>query len=219
MGYVRTAYTQSCERAGLLPILLPVTEVASVRAAQLDLIDGLLLSGGVDVFPGFYGEGENIHPATEAADEARDAHEIDLVHQALARDLPIFAICRGMQMLNVALGGTLIQDLPTQIVAEWSHRQKAVSSEKTHRVRVEPGSRLADIFGADSLPINSHHHQAVRDVAPGLTVAALADDRVIEALEKPDARFVVGVQWHPENLYETDAPSRALFAAFAAALK
>ena len=159
-------------------------------------------------------------PATESAEASgRDAHEIALVCEAIARDMPIFAICRGLQVLNVALGGTLYQDLPTQVGTEWSHRQGPHSSEKTHRTQIAPGSGLGKILGgADTLPINSHHHQAAKDVAPELVVTARAEDGVIEALEKPDARFLLAVQWHPENLYETDAPSRALFTAFAGAL-
>lgn len=218
MDYVRVAYSQSCEKAGLLPVLLPVTEDSSVRAAQLDLMDGLLLSGGTDVHPRFYGA--EVAPETQADDERRDEHEIALVRAAIARDLPILAICRGLQILNVALGGTLIQDLPTEVSSEWAHRQGPDSSEKTHHAHLAPGSRVSEIFGgADRLAINSHHHQAVQDPAPGLVITARADDGVIEALEKPEARFVVGVQWHPENLYDTDAPARALFAAFAAAAK
>jgi len=219
MDYGRCAYSHSCEKAGLLPVLLPVTDDDAVRAAQLDLLDGLLLSGGLDIHPGFYGEGENIHPATETEAGGRDAHEIALVREAVTRDLPIFAICRGLQVLNVALGGTLYQDLPTQVDSRWAHRQGPHSSEKTHRTQVAPGSWLGNILGgADALPINSHHHQAAKDVAPGLVVTARADDGVIEALEKSNARFLLAVQWHPENLYETDAPSRALFTAFAEAL-
>jgi len=219
MDYVRCAYSLCCQEAGLLPVLLPVTDDEAVRASQLDLVDGLLFSGGLDIHPGFYGEGESVHVATETEAGGRDAHEIALARAAVARDLPIFAICRGLQVLNVALGGTLYQDLPTQVDTEWAHRQGPHSTEKTHRTYVAPGSRLGRILGGmETLPINSHHHQAAKDVAPGLVVTARADDGVVEALEKPDARFLLAVQWHPENLYETDAPSRALFAAFAAAL-
>ncbi len=218
MDYARCAYSLSCEKAGLLPILLPVTGSDAVRAAQLDLIDGLLLSGGLDVHPRFYGERE-VHPSTETEAGGRDAHEIALVREAAGRDLPIFAICRGLQALNVALGGTLYQNLPTQVDSRWAHRQGPHSSEKTHRTQIAPGSRLAEILGGvDTLPINSHHHQAAKEVAADLAVTARAEDGVIEALEKPDARYLLAVQWHPENLYETDAPSRALFAAFAASL-
>ena len=219
MDYVRCAYSSACEKSGLLPLLLPVTGDEAVRAAQLDLLDGLLLSGGLDIHPSLYGEGDSIHAATETEPGGRDAHEIALVREAVSRDLPIFAICRGLQVLNVALGGTLYQDLPTQVGTEWVHRQGPHSSEKTHCTHILPGSGLGKIVdGTDTLPINSHHHQAAKEVAPGLVVTARADDGVIEALEKPDARFLLAVQWHPENLYETDAPSRALFAAFAKAL-
>ena len=218
MDYVRCAYSAACEKSGLLPLLLPVTGDEAVRMAQLDLLDGLLLSGGLDIHPSLYGE-HDVHPATEIENGGRDEHEIALVRAAVAHDLPVFAICRGLQVLNVALGGTLYQDLPTQVDTRWSHRQGAHSSEKTHRTQIAPGSWLAKIVdGADTLPINSHHHQAAKEVAPGLVVTARSDDGVVEALEKPDARFLLAVQWHPENLYETDAPSRALFSAFARAL-
>ncbi len=219
MDYVRCAYSAACEQAGLLPLLLPVTGDETVRTAQLDLLDGLLLSGGLDIHPSFYGEGDSVHPATETEAGGRDAHEIALVRAAVARDLPVFAICRGLQVVNVALGGTLYQDLPTQLGEQWAHRQGPHSSEKTHHTCVAPGSRLGKILrDPETLPINSHHHQAAKEVAPGLVVTARSDDGVIEALEKPDARYLLAVQWHPENLYDTDAPSRALFAAFADAL-
>ncbi len=219
MDYVRCAYSLACEKSGLLPLLLPVTGDEAVRAAQLDLLDGLLLSGGLDIHPGLYGEGDSVHAATQTEAGGRDVHEITLVRAAVARDLPIFAICRGLQVLNVALGGTLYQDLPTQVDTEWAHRQGPHSSEKTHCTHVTPGSRLEKIVGGmATLAINSHHHQAAKEVAPGLIVTARAEDGVVEALEKPGARFLLAVQWHPENLYETDAPSRALFAAFAGSL-
>ena len=139
MNYVRCAYSAACEKAGMLPILLPVTGDEAVRAAQLDLLDGLLLSGGLDIHPSLYGE-HDVHPATETEAGGRDEHEIALVRAAVARDLPIFAICRGLQVLNVALGGTLYQDLPTQVDTQWAHRQGPHSSEKTHQTCIAPES-------------------------------------------------------------------------------
>lgn len=209
--YLRAAYSSACEAVGLLPVLLPVTDDNAVRDAQLDAIDGLILTGGLDIHPRFYGECE-LHPETEATEERRDAHELALARAAVARDLPVFGICRGLQLLNVALGGTLHQHLP-------NHRQEPHTSETAHPLRLAPGSRLSRILGdADMLAVNSHHHQAACSGAPGLLVSARDEDGVVEALEKPDARFVLAVQWHPENLFAADTASRALFAAFAAAL-
>ena len=218
MDYVRHAYSAACENAGLLPVLLPVTADESVREAQLDLVDGLLLSGGDDVYPGLYGEGDTVHPATEPPDERRDRHEIALIHSAVRRDLPILAICRGLQILNVAFGGTLIQDLPAISEEKRPHRQQALTFETSHCLTVVEDSLLSKAFGGlETVPVNSHHHQAVKAAAPGLAVSARADDGVIEAMERPDSSFVLGVQWHPENLHE-DPSARALFAAFAAAV-
>lgn len=210
--YLRAAYSSACETVGLLPILLPVTDEQAVRDAQLDAIDGLILTGGLDIHPRFYGETE-LHPETQATEERRDAHEISLTRAAVARDLPVFGICRGLQLLNVALGGTLHQHLP-------NHRQEPPTSETAHPLRLAPGSRLSRILSdADTLAVNSHHHQAACSVALGLSVSARDEDGVVEALEKPDARFVLAVQWHPENLFAVDAASRALFAAFAGAIQ
>ncbi len=209
--YVRIAYIRACEKAGLFPLMLPTTADDTVRAAQLELVDGLLLTGGEDVDPRFYGDADR-HPMTELVEERRDLYEIALVQEAIARDLPIFAICRGMQVLNVALGGTLIQHTE-------GHRQETDTSGPSHCVQIAPESRLAQIWGhAEACRINSHHHQAVGRTAPSLTVTGRAEDGTVEALERPESRFVLAVQWHPENLYETDALSRSLFTAFADAL-
>jgi putative glutamine amidotransferase len=181
----------------------------------LDTCDGLLLTGGVDVDPSRYGDPER-HPATEV-DPARDAYELALAREALARDLPLFAICRGVQVLNVAAGGTLIQDVPSQHPGALVHSVEETPQTIAHPVCVEAGTRLRELLGtrADehgSVSVNSRHHQALKSVAPGFVVSARAADGVIEAIERPQARFCIGVQWHPENFWRTGEFS-ALFAA------
>jgi putative glutamine amidotransferase len=168
--------------------------------------DGLLLPGGVDVQPGRYGESP--HPTVTEVNEARDAYEISLVQAALAADVPVLAICRGLQILNVAAGGTLVQDIPSQVDGALTHAIAMPKDAIAHEVRVSPGSRLAALMqdalaGTFTLQVNSRHHQSVRRVAGGFTVTASAPDLVVEALERDGARFCVGVQWHPENFWRT----------------
>lgn len=171
--------------------------------------------GGSDVNPALYCEAP--HPEALRPDNARDRLELTLIHDALGRDVPVLAICRGMQMLNVQHGGTLVQHLETSV----RHRVKSEDpGEIVHSVEVIPGSRLAAIVGAPpQLDVNSRHHQAIATVGVGLAVSARdPEDGTIEAVERSDRRFVIGVQWHPENQAGRDRRQAALFAAFASAL-
>jgi gamma-glutamyl-gamma-aminobutyrate hydrolase PuuD len=178
----------------------------------LDGLDGLLLTGGADAVPARYGQ--EPHPETDGGDAARDEQELALIRAALARDLPIFAICRGQQVLNVALGGTLLQHIEGD-----SHRahERGAGDSRWHTIQAEPGSRLADLLGTAPLEANSRHHQAVAPdgVAGGLVVTARAPDGIIEGLELPGRRWVLAVQWHPER-DEVAERFRSLFAAFVA---
>ena len=205
-------YLAALEDAGATPrVIDPAQDTAS---SVLDECDGLLLTGGADVDPKYYGDTDR-HP-TIKVDPARDEYELALTREALARDMPIFAICRGVQLLNVAAGGTLIQDLPSQHPSSVTHRMKDPPDPKVHAVSVEPGSRLAGLLGAaaaDPLAVNSRHHQAVRQVAPGFVVSATAPDGVVEGIEAPTLRFCVGVQWHPEDYWRT-GDFRPLFTGF-----
>ena len=213
------AYVRAVEAAGGVPLLLPVTTNADTISRCLDAMDGLLLSGGVDVEPSCYGE--RPHPALGETDADRDAAELALIRAALERDKPIFAICRGLQILNVALGGSLYQDLPTEHPSEIFHAQterNIARPETVHSIRVEAGSLLAQIVGAEIMEVNSLHHQALKKVANGLKVTAWAADGVIEAAEMPEKRFVVAIQCHPEELAVWQPESQRLFEAFAAAL-
>jgi putative glutamine amidotransferase len=210
---VNSAYTVSIRGAGLLPLVLPVLDAADADAA-LEGVAGLVLTGGEDVNPVRYGASP--HPALDEVHDGRDAFESALVHAARARALPTLAICRGVQILNVALGGTLIQDIPSEWKDPIVHDGEWARTDRVHEVYVEPGSRLASALGTVRPVVNSMHHQAVGDVAPALTAVAHAPDGVVEGVEWPgDDWWMVGVQWHPEELTASAEPwDRALFAAF-----
>ena len=185
----------------------------------LNGIDGLMLTGGDDITPSQYGE--TAHETVVEAEPGRDQFEIALVNEARARQLPLFAICRGIQVLNVACGGTLVQDIPSQIRGALPHSLKVPPHEAyslAHEIWLDKDTLLSQLMGerlsdADSCEVNSRHHQAVKDVAQGFKVSATAPDGVIEAIEDPSARFCLGVQWHPENFWRT-GEFRPLFEAF-----
>jgi len=202
-------YVESVRRAGGEPLVLDSTDDP---AASLDRVDALLLSGGLDVDPALYGEAP--HPTTEV-DAVRDRFEIPLSREAVARDMPIFAICRGVQVMNVAAGGTLVQDIPTSVTTELTHSIDVPKDRIAHPVRMTPGTRLAASLGA-STAVNSRHHQAVGRVAPSFVVSAVSEDGVVEAIERPASTFCVGVQWHPENFWRT-GEFAGLFSEFVAA--
>jgi putative glutamine amidotransferase len=194
----------------------------SMRADEaLAGVDGLLLTGGDDVSPHRYGEPR--HPAVIDADPGRDEFELALIAAVRTRDLPLFAICRGIQVLNVACGGTLVQDIPSQVPGASLHSFKVPPYEPfslAHEIWVEQPSLLAQLIGdrleQDACEVNSRHHQAVKTVAPGFKASATAPDGIIEAIEDPAARFCLGVQWHPENFWRT-GEFRSLFEGFVGA--
>jgi gamma-glutamyl-gamma-aminobutyrate hydrolase PuuD len=210
------AYMDRVREAGLEPV------VVNKPGQTIDGLAGLVLTGGVDVSPSLYGE--EPHSRTQEPDPLRDDVEFSVLRQALEADLPVLAICRGIQVLNVTLGGTLLQH-----IEDWSHvplRDHAEYDKRTsaqHGVKL--GGYLVEIYGADELQVNSRHHQAVTPdrLAPGLEVTAVTDDGLVEGVIDPSKRWVVGVQWHPERLEPHltgfAEQSRNLFAAFAAAVK
>jgi putative glutamine amidotransferase len=207
------SYVQAVLRAGGAPVLLPPVEDDAVLAAVRAPLDGLLLSGGGDVDPVHYGEA--ILPECDPPEPARDYTELALTRWALEERLPILGICRGMQMLNIALGGSLYQDLPSQCVGIVRHNNvPQVGSTIGHMLRVRPDSQLATVLGTVQLGVNSFHHQAVKRPGAGVEVVAWAEDEVAEAIEAADYPFVMAVQYHPEALDPADEPSRRLFAAF-----
>jgi putative glutamine amidotransferase len=195
-------YIHGVSLAGGIPMVLPpITDDAVVEDMARNL-DGIVLGGGSDIDPAHYGE----EPVAEIETiiPERDLFELALLDQALALDIPVFGICRGMQLLNVKLGGTLYQDIATQHEqARLRHSQTAPRWHPTHSVEVDEGSALAGITGAGRVPVNSYHHQAVKDLADGLRVVARSSDGVVEALETRDmaARWVLGVQWHAEAMH------------------
>ena len=209
-------YRQSIlHTGGEVRIIDPSMSVADALAG----VGGLLLTGGGDVEPARYGA--TPHEKLEEVDPARDEFEIALIAAARSRDLPIFAICRGVQVLNVAAGGTLVQDIPSEVPGAVNHSLVVPPHppyELAHEVWVEKDSLLASLLGerlvgSDTCDVNSRHHQAVKTIGPGYRVSATAPDGVIEAIEDPAARFCLGVQWHPENFWRT-GEFRALYEGF-----
>jgi putative glutamine amidotransferase len=222
--FVNEPYLVAIQEAGGIPLIVTPAHTGPALRACYELADGLLLTGGEDVAPARYGEPVP-HPSVEVVDE-RDELEFTLLDWALADDLPVLAICRGLQVLNVALGGTLYQDLPSHRPAPLGHDQTKVDppgprSAPHHPVQVRPGSALGELLGCEVTEVNSLHHQGIRTLAPALAPAAHAPDELIEGVEPADPSrwcFVVGVQWHPEELARVgDAPSRRLFEGFVAA--
>jgi len=210
---VAVDYCAAVEAAGGLPLILPQSADAAVLEATFALLDGLLLPGGQDVEPIHYGEEPSRQ--LEEVDPLRDATELHLARKALAEDLPTFGICRGEQLLNVAGGGTLFQDLHVQAPRPTlKHFQEYVEERPSHGVRVEAGTILAEIVGAGDVRVNSYHHQAVKAPAPGFRVSAVAADGVVEAIESTVHGYVVGVQWHPEILHRHGDFNFALFRRF-----
>ena len=186
---------------------------------MVQLFDGILLTGGADIEPARYNRSP--HPALGETEPERDDTEFALIRNALRENLPIFAICRGIQALNVAMGGSLYQDLPSEIPSHIHHQQttqKIPRNQPTHTILIEPDCLLRKIVGKSEIEVNSLHHQALEEVALGLVVSATAPDGVIEAVEAPGQRWVVGVQFHPEELAPFYDSSRELFHAFVEAL-
>lgn len=209
-------YIRALEAAGAIPVLIPLYSDVTLVDDLRGRLDGLLLTGGGDVDPLHYAESS--HPQTEAPDAARDHIELAITRDALRQDIPILGICRGMQLINVARNGTLIQDIPSQVAGALNHDPGGDQSAfAMHDIAIEPDSRLARIFGATSHNVNSYHHQAVARPGNGVRVVARAADGIAEAIELADRRFAVAVQFHPERLFEQDVRMTNLFGAFVAA--
>jgi putative glutamine amidotransferase len=200
--------------AGGLPVYIPPGLQKAVLRDLYDRLDAVLLPGGPDVDPVEYGQER--HVMTKVIDAPRDALELTLARWTVEDDRPLFGICRGHQVMNVAFGGTLLQDIPTQVETTLTHDlpDEFPRSTRLHNVEIKPDSRLASILGTTNVLVNSLHHQAVGAPAPGVDFSAYAPDGVVEALEMPDKRFVLSVQWHPEDLYEDDGMMKRLFTEF-----
>jgi len=201
----KSAYPQAVIRSGGAPILLPCTEDAEAVAAAVGVVDGLLLTGGGDVVALAYGE--EPHPTAKGQDPVRDAAELQAIRVALDRGIPILGICRGIQALNVAFGGTLIQDIPSQVPGAFQHYTHAAENMLAHTVDIEADSLLAQVLAVTSMAVNSRHHQAVKELGAGLRTNCRARDGVIEGIEASNGRPVLAVQCHPED----SAKDRPLF--------
>jgi len=208
-------YIRSLIACGATPILLPTS---LDHAAWRDLYaeaDGVLLTGGGDVEPTVFGEEK--HPTTDDINPERDNIEIALAQWTLKDDTPMFAICRGIQVVNVALGGSLIQDIPSQYGQSIEHRGSAVGAARDqvlHDVCIEPGARITEVFGPGNVGVNSFHHQAIKALGDGLIVTSRAPDGIIESVEAPGHRYYLGVQWHPEDMTTGREDMLALFQSF-----
>jgi putative glutamine amidotransferase len=212
---LNNAYVTALESAGLIPLVVPPLASNEAADAILSRVDGLLLTGGEDVEPSLYGQ-----PRTHGCGPSnveRDRTEIALIKAAEKTRTPILAICRGPQVLNVALGGTLFQDIPSEVPGALDHNAKENRAARVHDVEIDAGTRIAEAIGETHISVNSLHHQSVRDIAPSLHVTARATDGIIEGVESnTDDWWVMGVQWHPEEM--TDSPEswdRGIFRAFA----
>ena len=211
-AYLNASYLRAVQGAGGVPVLLPPQLDDGAREALWERIHGLVLTGGGDLDPARFGEAR--HATVYDVSAARDTLELGLAQSALDAEVPLFAICRGIQVLNVALGGTLVQDIPSDLDTTIAHSQNARRDERTHAVTVSGETRLADVIGAHDIRVNSFHHQSIRKLGSGLRDVAWAPDGVIEAVELPDApMLVLAVQWHPEDLVDVDPAAANLFRA------
>lgn len=215
-GQLNATYAAALESAGLTPLLIAPHLSATTSALVLEASTGLVLTGGVDIDPARYGEPPNGSDMATVSD-VRDAQEIGLLRAALERGIPVLAICRGMQIVNVALGGSLIQDIASQVPGACEHRQPGDRGAPTHAVSVKAGTLLENILGTTGIHTNSLHHQAISRPGAGIVVTARASDGVVEAVEVEGRTWAVGVQWHPEEMSGRDAHADRLFAAFARA--
>lgn len=209
VDYVFEDYVQAVEAAGGIPLIIPVIENQDVTAQAAGHLDGLILTGGPDILPRFYGESPI--PTIGEVDHALDLMELEAARAARQRRIPILGICRGIQTLAVAFGGTLTQDIPAQVSGSIDHFQKAAKNVATHPVRVIAGTRLHALLQRDIVWVNSKHHQAVKDIPQGFIRCAESEDGIVEAIESSSGPFILGVQWHPEGMWRSDQAAHSLF--------
>ena len=205
-------YMEGIEQAGGLPVILPSTSNRADIEQIAGSMDGFLFTGGHDVSPSLYGEEKRFDSVDLSRD--RDDMEIPLLKLVQQIDKPALGICRGIQLLNATMGGTLYQDIPSEYDTRIEHHQEPPYDVPAHKVSIVDGTPLHDLLGVDELAVNSYHHQAVKDLAPELEAMAISEDGLIEAVCDPSCTFVWGLQWHPEFSYKTDGSSRKIFSAF-----
>ena len=218
-AFAYLTYTEALRRAGAVPVVIPPQPENA--GDVVEGLDGILLAGGFDCDPSVYGE--EVHPTVEPMDERRQTNDLALAKAARERGIPTLGVCLGMQVMNIAAGGTLVQDIPSAVDTDLGHSVPEPKDLACHDIAVLTGSRLATVLGPQidagcSCRVNSRHHQSVGRPGQGLTVSARASDGVVEAIEKPDAAFCIGVQWHPENFWKSGEFS-PLFDAFVRAAR
>lgn len=209
---VNGAYITAIEKSGGIPVLLPYGQEDATLDAFTDVCDGFLFTGGADVDPLRYGE--KVKDTCGTIQHRRDELDFAMFNRALATGKPILAICRGAQLVNVALGGTLYQDIPTEFITDMIHRQIEPKDAFSHNVCVIEGTPLRALVGKERIPVNSFHHQAAKKLGAGLCVMACADDGIPEAFYLSGDRYLRAYQWHPEGLFENDIYSRIIFSDF-----
>ncbi|MCI8660454.1 MAG: gamma-glutamyl-gamma-aminobutyrate hydrolase family protein [Lachnospiraceae bacterium] len=210
-------YLEVLKDCGGLPVILPLGIDGADGEQLVKMCDGILFTGGQDVDPGLYGQ--EVWEFCGERHGGRDQQERELFREAFRADMPIFGICRGMQFINVMMGGTLYQDLPSQRGVGLSHRMKPPYDVRWHDVELVSESPLGKLLGEELIGVNSCHHQAIRKLAPGLKAMACATDRIVEALYCPDRRFLQAVQWHPEFSWRRDERQRRIMEAFVEACR
>ena len=205
-------YCDMISACGAIALMVPYKGTPGQIEQVTRMCSGLLLTGGQDVSPQVYGQ--RVQPCCGHCNSLRDELDRTLLDIALDADMPVLGICRGLQLINAHLGGTLYQDLGSQCPSEVCHSMRPPYNRVQHLVEVLPQTPLAHVLGAGEMGVNSYHHQAVRETAPGLAVQALSDDGLVEALSLPSARFLLATQWHPENLFREDESAAAILRAF-----
>jgi putative glutamine amidotransferase len=209
VDYVFEEYVRAVDASGGIPLVIPVIDNQDVAAQAVERLDGLILTGGPDILPRFYGQSPL--PNLGEVDYALDLMELEVAKEARKRQMPILGICRGIQTLAVAFGGSLVQDIPSQVPKSIDHFQKAAKNVATHPVRVIGGTRLHALLQTDMIWVNSKHHQAVEDIPSGFVRSAESEDGIVEAIESSSGRLILGVQWHPEGMWPSDEAARRLF--------
>lgn len=213
-SYIKNLYCEALMEAGAAPMLLPLSTNEDLINAYIDKCDGLMVTGGPDVDASYYGENNMTYNGELSP--YRDTMELELINKAFEAKKPILGICRGMQVINVALGGTLYQDIHTQIKERplIKHSQNAPRWYETHKVNIKRDSFIGRCFNAETVPVNSFHHQAVKDIAPDFEPTAWSEDGIIEGIEYSKNTFIIGVQWHPEDLWKLSTAQHELFKQF-----